>query len=77
MHKSQEFRLLMMILIAFLIGFAVIVFNPEYRISKNLQSNMFYYADPLEGGGPGSGTDESEGVDDAETEKALKNELEF
>ncbi len=43
MQISQEFRLLLLILAAFLIGVIVLFLNPEFRIPQNLRSNIKYY----------------------------------
>lgn len=40
---SHELRILLLIFAALLVGVAVLVVNPQYRVDKNLDSNRNYY----------------------------------
>lgn len=42
---NQELRILGLIIAALFIGMLVLLFNPDYRIEENLESNLSYYPD--------------------------------
>ncbi len=40
---NQEFRIIALIAIAFIIGLGVLILKPDYRIADNIASNSDYY----------------------------------
>jgi len=48
MEIAPEFRLLSLILLAFLIGVVVVICKPDYRVDDNLRSNSRYLSQAQE-----------------------------
>jgi len=42
---NREHKILILILIALIVGIAVVVIKPDYRVANNLASNRNYYPD--------------------------------
>ncbi len=71
MKLSQEIKLLLLIMGAFLTGLIVILVNPDYRLEINRESNVQYYAESLED------PDTPDETVDLETSRDLQKDIEF
>ena len=72
MEISQEARLIILMLAAFLVGICVLLLKPNYRIEEISRSNARYYAETVAGETPGP-----DASDDLTAHTEVTSEIEF
>ncbi len=49
MDIPQEARILFLVIMAFIVGIAVLILKPDYRFDQIIRSNSHYYAEEFSG----------------------------